>query len=720
MPLTDRDYRKFFEHYFERLRPDGKGEAKVRCPFHEDKNPSLSVNLKDGVWCCHAGCGGGGIIAFEQRRNGGSWQEARERTEKIVGHKVGNVKREIARVYPWTDEKGKLLYEHVRYEPKDFKWRRPNGKDGYIWSLGKVRRVLWNLPEVVKAEQVFLCEGEKDCETLRRLGLTATTSGDAPNSWRDDFAEFLKEKDVVAFPDNDQPGRELMERAAKILYGVARSLKVVNLPGLPDKGDVSDWLAQGGENSKGKLLSLAERAQPWKPSEGGAGTTAAKRKAASEPKIPTFNQAEEKLPDGRVAEIVATPKGDGTRFCIFRPGTKEVSFLEEIRDATRIIKPAGGSWVKDRALSLPTEPDFTEPEPQKLFTQLVGYIERFFEGDSSLLYVSALYAMLTWRIHQINEVPYLRVLGEPGSGKSRWLLASSLLCYRAALPSVDFTESPLFRLLDAVHEATFAIDEADRKTALHDPFTQFMRAGMERDKFVWRSDPTGEGQAHEPRPFPCFGPKLLAAARPFRDDALESRTLSFSLPLRDVPERISVNTPPEQYTESTKLRNLLFGYRVMNYAKADAFRERMRTAADKMRAARMEGRAMQIGTALLAIASEVEFPPARDACFEVLKQHSEGISQGRRESLSGVLKEVLAEIHKEGRTEIPMNELHQLVCDRARGRGLGHVSADGTPKDVIRSQSFSRMLRKQAKQFGVSVDDRLHGHDQPRVRIHKI
>jgi DNA primase len=212
----------FFEHYFQNMRARGKGDVKVLCPFHEDKNPSCSISLTKGTWYCHAACGGGGIIAFEQRKNGGSWEQARERVAHVIGHRVGKVEREIATVYAWTDEKGKLVYEHVRYEPKDFRWRRPDGKGGYTWKLGGVRRVLYNLPKVVKAERVILCEGEKDVETLQALGLTATTSGDAPNSWRGEFAEFLTGKDVVLVPDNDAPGRELMEHAARSLYGVAR------------------------------------------------------------------------------------------------------------------------------------------------------------------------------------------------------------------------------------------------------------------------------------------------------------------------------------------------------------------------------------------------------------------------------------------------------------------------------------------------------------------
>ena len=61
------------------------------------------------------------------------------------------------------DERGALLFEVVRFAGKSFRQHRPDGAGGWIWKVGDVRRVLYRLPEVVKAAKsggtVYLSEG---------------------------------------------------------------------------------------------------------------------------------------------------------------------------------------------------------------------------------------------------------------------------------------------------------------------------------------------------------------------------------------------------------------------------------------------------------------------------------------------------------------------------------------------------------------------------------
>ncbi len=162
--------------------------------------------------------------------------------------------RQIVATYPYTDEHGKLLFEVIRYSPKSFAQRRPDG----TWKLGDVRRVLYRLPEVLASECVYLVEGEKDVETLRGLGLPATCNPHGAGKWRDHYAGSLKGKLVVILPDNDAEGRRHALRAAQSLLPVVRSLKLVELPGQPPKGDVTDWLARGG--SKDELVRIIKSA----------------------------------------------------------------------------------------------------------------------------------------------------------------------------------------------------------------------------------------------------------------------------------------------------------------------------------------------------------------------------------------------------------------------------------------------------------------------------
>lgn len=162
--------------------------------------------------------------------------------------------------YDYKDEKNCLLYQVVRQPGHKFRQRKPDGHGGWIWNLQGVRRVLYRLPELRAASPAdgvcFVCEGEKDTDNLRKLDCVATTNSGGAGKWRDDYSNFFKDWDVVILPDNDGPGRNHGEQVWRALKGVAHSVRVLMLPGLADKGDVSDWIAAGG--TKAKLLELVE------------------------------------------------------------------------------------------------------------------------------------------------------------------------------------------------------------------------------------------------------------------------------------------------------------------------------------------------------------------------------------------------------------------------------------------------------------------------------
>lgn len=130
-----------------------------------------------------------------------------------------------------------LLRFGDRLEPED-KFDELIGKGDQPW-------ILYRLPELIAAppdRPVHVCEGEKDVETLRGLGHVATTNPCGALKWRDEFSEYLADRDVVILPDNDQRGRAHARQVRDSVYDKARYVRIVELPGLPEKGDVTDWL----------------------------------------------------------------------------------------------------------------------------------------------------------------------------------------------------------------------------------------------------------------------------------------------------------------------------------------------------------------------------------------------------------------------------------------------------------------------------------------------
>lgn len=157
--------------------------------------------------------------------------------------------RRIVQVYTYTCERGLPLFETVRYEPKDFRQRQPDGCGGYIYNLQGVRRVLYRLADLYNSPRdvlVFVVEGEKDADRLAELGQLATSAPmGAKAAWLPEYTEELENRPVAIIADNDDAGREHAEKVAAALKGRALWVKVLNLSGLPPKGDVSDWLDAG-------------------------------------------------------------------------------------------------------------------------------------------------------------------------------------------------------------------------------------------------------------------------------------------------------------------------------------------------------------------------------------------------------------------------------------------------------------------------------------------
>jgi putative DNA primase/helicase len=169
-------------------------------------------------------------------------------------------KEHISEEYSYLNERGRLVFQALRYEPKNFKQRRPDGKGGWIWSIQDVPLVPFHLPELLRANPdvlVFIPEGEKDVLTLEHIGLIATTNAMGAGKWKQEYNHFLKGRHVVLLPDNDKPGIEHVQTIFNELQNIAASVKILKLPGLKAKGaDVSDWLAAGGTREKLEALLL--------------------------------------------------------------------------------------------------------------------------------------------------------------------------------------------------------------------------------------------------------------------------------------------------------------------------------------------------------------------------------------------------------------------------------------------------------------------------------
>lgn len=334
-------------------RPSGEGCVQGRCPFHDDHDPSFGVDLTTGAWQCFTGCGSGGAIEFHMRRTNQKFKEAL----LDLGDSLGLERPTCSTrdggdvVYPYQDEHGTLLYEVVRKPGKRWTQRRPDGKGGWVWNLKGVERVLYNLPDLNarRGETVYVVEGEKDADRLKSLGLLATTNSGGAGKWRPSYSEVLKGRTVVILPDNDKPGLDHAEMVAKSLGGNASSVRVVPLPGLGPKQDVSDWLDSGGDREQ--LEALVAATPKYEP-----GSLEMAPDPHARPVIETHDRPFREILDEAQAAVLAAndppqvfnSAGYLARLRDFGQGP-QIDLLEE-RTATGLLARAA-DWVATRGAS---------------------------------------------------------------------------------------------------------------------------------------------------------------------------------------------------------------------------------------------------------------------------------------------------------------------------------------------------------------------------------
>ena len=250
------------------------------CPIHHGKDDNFAVAPATGLWFCHSACGrGGDILELEEALNGGDFATRKAEVFRLIGriepeyqhHGTGangnsartaptkptkpssaaRSWREIER-YPYVDREGSLLFEVIRYLRPDgekaFRQCGPDGRGGVIWNLDGIERVPYRLPKLLNADTVYLPEGERDVSTIEAWGLVASCNpgGCGGSHLYAEWLDHFRGRHIVILPDNDGPGREHAAAVAAALLSVATSVRIVELPGLPPKGDITDWRDAGG------------------------------------------------------------------------------------------------------------------------------------------------------------------------------------------------------------------------------------------------------------------------------------------------------------------------------------------------------------------------------------------------------------------------------------------------------------------------------------------
>ena len=247
----------------------GQGHI-ARCPAHDDRSPSLSISEKNGrvLFHCHAGCRQEDVMTA--LCNLGVWHPGNRHDRDWVARPISRNQHRprhssapeknlyqplgpVIATYTYTDANQNPLFRINRHEPKNFRAQRMTRFGTWVDGIREMKPVPYHLPELLENTIIFITEGEKDVETLRSHGFTATTNPFGAGQWPDTFNPLFASKEVYILLDNDEPGISRARKIAQELLPFAASVNVLLLVGAKD---ITDWFNLG--HSELELIALTE------------------------------------------------------------------------------------------------------------------------------------------------------------------------------------------------------------------------------------------------------------------------------------------------------------------------------------------------------------------------------------------------------------------------------------------------------------------------------
>jgi hypothetical protein len=338
------------------------------------------------------------------------------------------------------------------------------------------------------------------------------------------------------------------------------------------------------------------------------------------------------LPDGRLVELLYDPARRATALAVTDDkGGVAVEDAVDLADGERLIPyAADNNLIATGCVLLPSAvgPLTTQAA---LVAEVRAFLHRYVDLSPGFEAIAAHYVLLSWVYDAFSELPYLRLRGDYGTGKTRALMAIGSLCYKPFFASGASTVSPIFHVLNAF-AGTLVLDEADfRFSDATAPLSKILNNGNTAGLPVLRTM-TNRHKELNPRAFKVYGPKLVAMRHSFADRALESRFLTEETGQRPLRPDIPIQTPPELHREALALRNALLAWRLTHRAAVRPDPER--------RAAGVDPRLNQTALSLLSL---MEDPAMRAQVHAEMGREQRRLNAERAASPDGLLVQALLE-----------------------------------------------------------------------------
>ena len=389
------------------------------------------------------------------------------------------------------------------------------------------------------------------------------------------------------------------------------------------------------------------------------------------------------LGDGSLVEMLHRPDEERTLFCVSREG--EVRYETSVdANGARLVpySPSNNLLINDVVL-FPSEPIEYGAEAD-LVGEIRAYIHRYVDVSPLFEQVAAYYVLLSWVYDAFNELPYLRLRGEPGSGKTRFLLVVGSICYKPIFASGASSVSPLFRILDTMR-GTLIVDEGDfRFSDEKAEIVKILNNGNAKGFPVLRSEL--RGKEYNPTAYHVFGPKLIATRGYFEDAALESRCLTEEMGQTRLREDVPISLGESHSVEALTLRNKLLLFRLRTRGR--------RVAHETYRDRGLEPRLNQVFAPLLAV---IDDNAARADLVALARRMNRELIADRGLDMQALVLEVIRDLLPTWPERVPVKEIADWFKDR-HGDDYERI----TPK-TIGTVIRKKLLLKTQKSDGVYV-----------------
>ena len=557
---------------------------------------------------------------------------------------------------------------------KSIKYESPAGSSNRLDCPPRCQKMIGN-PQV----PLWITEGSKKADALASKGACAiSVTGVWGFKGKNQFGgiTFLTDWDYVALKnrtvylafDSDivtkEPVRKALEHIGEHLKRKGAAVQIIQLPQLEgqSKTGIDDYLLRYS-------LQDAERL---------AGNFKLEETEDKNRFVPGFV-----LSDGTVGEMVVSSDDDRS-FMIVTNGSVRKAYQYETAKVTYL--PTQDALVGEVVHFASTATPYDSQA--RLFSEIRAFIHRYLELPADFEEIASLYVLLTWVYEFAPSIPYLRVIGDWGTGKTRFLQVAGSICFRPMFASGATTPSPIFRILEQFR-GTLVLDEADfNESAAWGEMVKLLNNGYRPGMPVLRADK--ENGKWYPRSYQVFGPKLIATRFPFKDEALESRCLtSEMMPLTrdDIPRVL----PPAFDKEVNALRAKLLTFRLANLTKLKG-----KTFGNELLEPNLQPRLQEI---LIPLKVMLNGDGAMaEALAGFVHRLQESLFARRREGQAGRVLAAMIELHKEQAEELTSKsiadkanqmdeEAHLLTSEKVgwltRRLGLQKARVAGSGRRII-------------------------------------